>query len=275
MEKIEVDTTSKPAAADQPSSVPTNSKPPIAPLKKPTQNNKDDFSYISTKFKPVISIKNQNKQSSFTPDSNNVSNPDIEIINQTRCLPLASENKSETSKTVAIDALIDELIEGKETIFAAERQTDDSVRIILQNNIESRSLLPFHVLRFDGNPSKCPEFIDNFKRRVHMKVIFNDSVRMEKLNSVWDGDTKKAISSIGINSIFYAAPLKTLKREFGHPAVVANLKLKALFDQPQIHSFDRVALRNYHQQLKCTTTWFTSMDYQSAIYSTEKLTKAV
>ena len=98
---------------------------------------------------------------------------------------------------------------------------------------------------------------------------------MERLNSVLDGDTKKAVSSIGTNSIFYTAALKTLKQEFGHPIVVANLKLKELFDQPQIHSRDRVALRNYLQQLKCTTTWFTSIDYQPVIYSTENLTKAV
>lgn len=53
------------------------------------------------------------------------------------------------------------------------------------------------------------------------------------------------------------------------------MKLKALFNQLQIHSCDRVALRNYHPQLRCTTTCFTSMDYQSAIYPTENLTKAV
>ena len=65
---------------------------------------------------------------------------------------------------------------------------------------------------------------------------------MERLQSILEFDAKKAVSSIGTNSIFYAATLKTLKREFGHPIVVANLKLKVLFDQPQIHSCDRVAL---------------------------------
>ena len=145
----------------------------------------------------------------------------------------------------------------------------------MQKDIESRSLPPIDVLRFDGDPSKWPEFIDNFKTRVHMKVTFNDNMRMERLHSILDGDAKKAFFSIGTNSIFYAAALKTLKREFGHPTGVGNLKLKALFDQPQTHSRDRVALRNYHKQLKCTTTWFTSMDYQYPICSTENLTKAV
>ena len=112
----------------------------------------------------------------------------------------------------------------------------------MQKDIESHSLPPIYVLRFDGDPSKWPEFIDNLKTRVHMKVTFNYSMRMERLHSVFDGYAKKAVSSIGTNSIFYAAALKTLKQEFGHPIVVANLKLKALFDQPQRHSRDRVAL---------------------------------
>ena len=140
-----------------------------------------------------------------------------------------------------------ELIESKETVVAADSQTDDSIRIILQKDIEYCSLPPVYVPRFDGDPSKWPEFIDNFKTKVHMKVTFNDSMWMERLHSILDGDAKKAVSSIGTNRIFYAAALKTLKREFGYPIVVANLKLKALFDQPQIHSHGRVALRNYHQ----------------------------
>ena len=81
--------------------------------------------------------------------------------------------------------------------------------------------------------------------------------------------------SISTNSIFYAAGWKTLKGEFRHAIDVANLKLKALFDQPQNHSRDRVTLQSYHQQPSCTTTWFTSMDYQSAICSTVNLTKIV
>ena len=100
----------------------------------------------------------------------------------------------------------------------------------MQKDIESRSLPPIDVLRFDGDPSKWPEFIDNFKSRVHMKVTFNDNMRMERLHSILDGDEKKAFISIGTNSIFYAAALKTLKREFGHPTGVENFKLKALFD---------------------------------------------
>ena len=75
----------------------------------------------------------------------------IKISSHQLPLSLASEIKCEI---VAIDAFIDELIECKETVAAADSQTDDSIRIILKKDIESRSLPPIDVLRFNGDPSK-------------------------------------------------------------------------------------------------------------------------
>ena len=75
--------------------------------------------------------------------------------------------------------------------------------------------------------------------------------------------------------IFYATALKTLKRDFGNPVVVAHLKIKSLFDAQQIYANDQVGLRQFHQLLKCCITWFQSMGYSSAIESAENLTKAV
>ena len=111
--------------------------------------------------------------------------------------------------------------------------------------------------------------------RVHSKVTFTDSVRLERLISVSEGNAKKAICFIGTQSIFYTTALKTLKRGFGNPDVVANLKIKSLFDIPQIYANDWVGLRQFHQRLKCCITWFQSMGYSAAIESTENLAKAV
>ena len=60
LEKIRVYTTTKQVTENQPSSVPTNSKPPTVPLKITTQNNVDDFPYTSPKFNLVIFITNRN-----------------------------------------------------------------------------------------------------------------------------------------------------------------------------------------------------------------------
>ena len=142
MEKIEAYTKTKPVSANQSSSVPTNSKPPIVPLKTTTQKNIGDFMCTSPKFKTVIPITNQNKQSSFTQDLNNISNPGIKTIVQAPCLTLASENKCETPKIVAIDAFIDELIEGKEAVATVDCQTEDSIRK------KTLNLAVYHLLMF-------------------------------------------------------------------------------------------------------------------------------
>ena len=77
---------------------------------------------------------------------------------------------------------------------------------------------------------------------------------MERLISVLEYDAKMGICSIGTQSIFYAIALKTLKRDFGNPVVVAHLKVKSFFDAPQIYANDRLGFRQFHQQLKCCIT---------------------
>ena len=65
-----------------------------------------------------------------------------------------------------------------------DSQTEHSIRIILKKDIESRSLPLTNAIRFDGDSSIWPEFIDNFKTRILMTVTFNDSKRMERLHNV-------------------------------------------------------------------------------------------
>ena len=125
-----------------------------------------------------------------------------------------------------VDRFIDLLVEGKETIIKQSPQSSQlNLHFVLKEEIESRTLPPIDLTKFDGNPGKWPEFIYNFKTRVHNKATFTDSVRMARLISVLEGDVKKTICSIGIQSVFYATALKTLKRDFGNPVVVAHLKL--------------------------------------------------
>ena len=77
---------------------------------------------------------------------------------------------------------------------------------------------------------------------------------MERLLSVLDGPPKSSIESIGTNSIFYATALKAFKRDYGNPNVIAQLKLKEMFDRPQITINDNDGLRNFYQQLKTSIT---------------------
>ena len=88
------------------------------------------------------------------------------------------------------------------------------------------------LVSFEGNPCNRPEFTSDFKSRLHFKRSFSDNMRMERILSVLRREAKKSAESIGKSSIFYAAALKTLKRDFGHAFPVANMKTKLLFDKP-------------------------------------------
>ena len=146
---------------------------------------------------------------------------------------------------------------------------------LLERDLESRNLSPMDLLSFNGNPSHWPEFILCFKGRVHVERTFSDSLRMECLSSVLDSDTKRVVSAIGRNGLFYATALKALKREFGNPYAVSFLKLKAVLDQSQIQTDDQKGLKQFHQQLKTVIIWLTSMGYFSSINSFENVIKAV
>ena len=84
--------------------------------------------------------------------------------------------------------------------------------------------------------------------------------------SALKGKTKKSVESISYEGIFYATALKSLKRDFGNPVLVSHLKIKSIFDQPQIKPNDKIGLRKYHQQVKIINTWLLSMGHENPIF---------
>ena len=106
---------------------------------------------------------------------------------------------------------------------------------------------PIELRCFSGNPCEWPEFIENFRTRVHIKSTFDDNLRMERLCSDLYDEAKRVIETIGNAGRFYATFLKTLKCDFGDSPLISHAKLKLLFDQPQIKSTDRISLRRFHQ----------------------------
>ena len=96
---------------------------------------------------------------------------------------------------------------------------------------------------------------------------------MIRLLSTLDGEAKRIVDTIGCSKIFYAAALKTLKRDFGNLLIVAHSRLSSIFDKPQIKANDKISLRQFHQQLKCNNSWLLLMGYKSPLFSSENLTK--
>ena len=174
-----------------------------------------------------------------------------------------------------VDLFIDRLVEGQETILESTSNEKITVLSAVHQQLEARNLPPIELLTFDGNPGSWSEFIENFKIMIHCKSTFNDTIRLERLLNVLRGDAKRSVDSIGRNGIFYATTLKCLKREFRNHNVITHIKLKQLFDQPQIKASDCTSLKLYHQKLKCTNTWLASIRYHSTLSSIENVTKAV
>ena len=79
--------------------------------------------------------------------------------------------------------------------------------------------------RFDGDPYKWPDFIQNFKNRGYDKRSFTDDIRIERLLSKLVGEAKQTVISIGRNRLFYATAMKTLKSNFFDGSIIFKSKI--------------------------------------------------
>ena len=131
--------------------------------------------------------------------------------------------------TNCTDDFIDTLVEGEETVLP-ERDPVISTSMLLQLEHDSKCLPVMELFRFDGDPCKWSDFIQNIKNRVHGKRSFTDDIRMKRLLRVLDGEAKRKVISIGRNGLFYATAMKTSNSNFGNPMVVSFLKLKSVLD---------------------------------------------
>ena len=74
-----------------------------------------------------------------------------------------------------IGDFIDRLVEEKETVLP-ERDPVILASMLLQLHYELKCLPVMKLFRFDGDPGKSPDFIQNFKNRVHDKRSFTDEI---------------------------------------------------------------------------------------------------
>ena len=94
-------------------------------------------------------------------------------------------NKTHGKVAQSIDRFIDELVEGEESSFASQTRTSVNLTLALQQEVDSNNLPLISLIRFNGNLSKWPEFIENFFTRIHLKQTF-DNNRMIRLLSTLD-----------------------------------------------------------------------------------------
>ena len=67
------------------------------------------------------------------------------------------------------DAFIDNIIEGEESIIQDVNKVLPT-SLLLQREFETRDLSAINLMRFQGDSEHWPNFIQNFKHRVHNKI---------------------------------------------------------------------------------------------------------
>ena len=251
---------------------PENLNPLNKNLLSPSNSTKKDNK--TTLIKPSKHINPTSKQSAINQQDQTLPNSSNKPLQQPYTLNYSDTSQNSFPKGDPIGKFIDDLIKDEETSITIETRSMD-MQLALKQEYEARHLPAMELIRFNGNPVLWPEFIDNFYQNVHSKMTFSDNIRITRLISLLDGDAKRAIQSIGSSGLFYASALKTLKRDFSNPLLVAMLRMKGLFNKPQISGRDRNALREFHQQLKMNNTWLMLMGYEAPLLSSKSLTKAL
>ena len=148
-----------------------------------------------------------------------------------------------------VDKFIDKLLEGIKTSLPYSNLILN-MGLALKQEYGCCQLPPIEVHLFGDNPLGWPEFVSNFRNRIHEKVSFNSSTRLECSLTTWKGEAEKSVLSI-----FSATALKSLKWDIGNPVLLSHLKMTPIFDQHQVDASDKIELKNYHQQVVITNTW--------------------
>ena len=149
-----------------------------------------------------------------------------------------------------VDAFIDRLREGHETVFQLNLtclQVDSSVALLRAQ--EQQRLPPLELFKFTGKSIEWLKYIERFRDQIHNKTPLTDSDRMAYLFQNLDGEAKKAVESLGVTGHSYPTALKTLKRQFGNPNSVATAYLNDMLNSTYVPSNDRQALRDYYYQV--------------------------
>ena len=73
---------------------------------------------------------------------------------------------------------------------------------------------------------------------------------MECLTSVLRKDANRAAEGIGTTGSFYPIGLKLWKSGFIYLFIVSHLKMRELFEQPQLKGNDKIFLRQYKELFK-------------------------
>ena len=138
-----------------------------------SQNLRPSTSYFIPKnLNDPVQMDNIRENTYSTP---NTQYPDMKFVHSGTPYPKNNDSTVSIHPNNCIDDFIDISVEGKETVLP-ERDPVISESMLLQLEYESKCLPVMELFRFDGDPCKWSDFIQNFKNRVHDKCSFTDDI---------------------------------------------------------------------------------------------------
>ena len=146
-------------------------------LSKVTVQINKDFSN-SNNLTPKSNLKSKHKKKSSKYTRETVVDKSTTSFDD---LQNPTVNKTHDKVAQSIDSFIDELVEGGgvgENSFASQTRTSVNFTLALQQEVDSRNLLPIPLITFDGNASKWPEFIEKNFTRAHSNQTFDDNATL-------------------------------------------------------------------------------------------------
>ena len=84
-----------------------------------------------------------------------------------------------------------------------------------------------------------------FIELIHDKPHLSDDMRIAQLKMHVTGKAERTISGLGSQGKMYATALKTIKKQFGQPSVIARAYITKLIDKPKIQNSDRQRYKSY------------------------------
>ena len=234
-------------------------------LEKLTQRKKDPSIESPTSADPKMSAVST-ESSKTTSQMQVSSNCDDE---HTDVSPTV-EGGSLPAQTKAIDAWIDDLVIGSESVVTSTPHSTDLQEVLTRLELE-RDLPKVDLPCFDGAPITWPRFIEQFHVQVHSRPGLADSRRMDLLQSHVKGEARKLIQGLGYSGRNYAQSLKELKFAFGHRVHVARAYINSLTSGGILQSCDANALRNFYVAVRDCVTTLHQMNYTSELFSCDIL----
>ncbi|KAK6186774.1 hypothetical protein SNE40_006050 [Patella caerulea] len=189
--------------------------------------------------------------------------------------PVMSSRPINTVKS--LDAWIDELVPGVETIVQNTTSASNTVNAQLSQSLikleSERDLPKIEIPIFDGGAILWPKFIEQFYEHVHTKPGVSDNRRMDLLQSHLKGEARILVEGLGYSGRNYALALKELKNAFGHRVKVARAFLDKITTGPIIPSRDIVGLRKFYISIRDCVTTLQQLNYMSDLGSCDILMK--